>query len=129
MLKIEFNTITIFVIVFLLQKAISIDRRPFLHFTLIPVSMTILMYPLYYYFYSAKTNLWLSMIICAFLTHQTRDSTRRGFSFWPFGTTKPLPYFLYVAFIMAIPFILVKWLSFTTNSIQHRHQQLQTLVV
>ncbi|XP_055325218.1 transmembrane protein 267 [Sitodiplosis mosellana] len=113
-----------------LSRAISIDRRPFLHFTTIPLVLMILIIPLHQWIHSPRLNLWLSVFTCAFLCHHTRDATRRGFTLWPFGTTKPLPYFVYIALVMTIPFLSDKWLNITTNGGgQYRYRTLEVLTV
>lgn len=114
---------------FLLQRAVAIDRRPFLHFTTIPLVLVILIVPLYQWLHSSRLNLWLSVLTCAFLCHHTRDATRRGFTLWPFGTTKPLPYPLYIALVMIMPFLSDKWLNIVTNDNQYRYRTLEVLTV
>ncbi|XP_064214056.1 transmembrane protein 267 [Tribolium castaneum] len=39
----------------------------------------------------------------SFVSHHTRDATRRGFWFYPFGSTPPIPYFLYVGMTCFLP--------------------------
>ncbi|XP_031631048.1 transmembrane protein 267 [Contarinia nasturtii] len=112
---------------FKLSRAVAIDRRPFLHYATIPLILLILMIPLYNYFNSPRLNVWLVMIVCAFLTHHTRDATRRGFTFWPFGTTKPLPYIAYIVCIMIIPFILNKWEHLITGHYHYGTLEIQTV--
>lgn len=89
----------------------------------------ILIIPLHQLYHSPRLNLWLSILICAFLCHHTRDATRRGFTLWPFGTTKSLPYSLYIALVMVIPYLSDKWLNITTNSGQYRYRTLEILTV
>lgn len=102
------------------QKAVTISQRPFLHFTTIPVLIMLLMIPAYQWLRSFRWNLWLCTIACAFLSHHTRDATRRGFTFWPLGMTKSLPYPLYIGCIIVIPFALAKWLCVTSpNQLRH----------
>lgn len=106
------------------QHAVNINQRPFLHFTTIPILMMLLMVPAFYWFHSFRFNLWLCTVSCAFFAHHIRDATRRGLTLWPFGTTKPLPYPLYIGCIIVIPFVLAKWLcciTNTTNNNQSRH--------
>lgn len=39
----------------------------------------------------------------AFLSHHTRDATRRGYWFYPYGSTQPIPYVSYVLITLLIP--------------------------
>uniref|UniRef100_A0A8C4NBR5 Transmembrane protein 267 n=1 Tax=Eptatretus burgeri TaxID=7764 RepID=A0A8C4NBR5_EPTBU len=43
------------------------------------------------------------MLLTSGLSHQIRDANRRGLWFWPFGTTPPLTYWLYVGLTAALP--------------------------
>lgn len=116
--------------IYSLQRAISIDRRPFFHFTTIPLALMILMIPLHQWLHSPRLNVWLSVLVSAFLCHHTRDAARRGFTLWPFGTTKPLSYPLYIASVMAIPFLTDKWINIATNgNNQYRYRTLEVLTV
>jgi hypothetical protein len=43
----------------------------------------------------------------SFFTHHIRDSCRRGIWLWPFGSTPPIPYYLYVLTILALPYLII----------------------
>lgn len=104
------------------QRAVNLNERPFFHYSTIPIVIMLLMFILYQCYRSTiRWNLWLCIITCAFLTHHLRDATRRGFTMWPFGTTKPISYLFYIVGIMLAPFVLNKWLQFTTMT-QHRYR-------
>lgn len=85
------------------QDATSLSKRPVLHCTTIPVVATCLFY-LLKGLKNFRINLWLAIVICAFLTHHTRDAARRGYWIYPFGSTKPIPYVLYILCSVLIPF-------------------------
>ena len=46
------------------------------------------------------------MFVVAVISHHLRDGNRRGLWFWPFGSTPPLPYWLYISCTVALPFFL-----------------------
>ena len=48
------------------------------------------------------------MIFGSFLSHHIRDGNRRGLWFWPFGSTPPIPYNLYLTACMALPYF-IEW--------------------
>lgn len=51
----------------------------------------------------------------AFSTHHIRDATRRGFWFSLYGSTPPIPYFVYVGMICVIPHLVSLLLRYTTR--------------
>lgn len=108
--------------IFFPQRAVQIQQRPFLHFTTIPLALMFLMFLLQRNAELSRVNLWLSVVVCAFLSHHTRDATRRGYTLWPFVTTGPIPYPSYIAAVVAIPFLMVKWLDITTKDNYYRYQ-------
>lgn len=46
------------------------------------------------------------MFVVAVISHHLRDGNRRGLWFWPFGSTPPLPYWLYISCTVALPFFI-----------------------
>lgn len=48
------------------------------------------------------------ILLTAFISHHTRDATRRGYWFYPFGSTPPLPYAVYVIVTCTLPYIIFK---------------------
>jgi hypothetical protein len=48
----------------------------------------------------------LSVTIIAFVTHHLRDANRRGIWFAPFGSTPPLPDFLYISLVLVTPYVI-----------------------
>lgn len=51
-----------------------------------------------------KNCAWIVFI--AWSTHHVRDATRRGLWFVPFGSTRPLPHWLYISVILLCPLIV-----------------------
>lgn len=110
------------------QKATSLKQRPFLHCTTIPVVFLGLLLLIHRYFYSFRFCLWFNVFICAFLSHHTRDATRRGFWCCPLGNTRPLPYVAYIICIAAMPHIFAVILNISTaNGYSNRHQLIETV--
>ena len=49
------------------------------------------------------------MILGSFMSHHVRDGNRRGLWFWPFGSTEPIPYYLYLTICMILPYF-IQWI-------------------
>lgn len=100
-------------------------RRPFLHatslilllFTLFIIAVRYVRIPLSLYH---KVKHFPYIFLTASLSHHFRDGYRRGLWFVPFGNTKPLPYVLYVALTMTLPWILkyIIWLTESKKNIR-----------
>ncbi|XP_063981424.1 transmembrane protein 267 [Diachasmimorpha longicaudata] len=88
-----------------LSDAIRLTKRPFLHSTTVPIILWTLM------LLTSKVSNNLRMehcswiILMSFLSHHIRDATRRGLWFAPFGSTRPIPYNIYNAVIILLPYI------------------------
>ncbi|XP_074661454.1 transmembrane protein 267-like [Tubulanus polymorphus] len=50
--------------------------------------------------------------------HHLRDATRRGVYLWPFGTTPPVPYNVYIVVTITIP-IIMKFIRVTMEIMAH----------
>ncbi|XP_043283505.1 transmembrane protein 267 [Venturia canescens] len=94
-----------------LRDATHLDRRPFLHNTTIPLVLWIVLMLSSRSFNSPGLNNFAWIVLTSFLSHHIRDGSRRGLWFAPFGSTPPIPYYLYVAFSMGLPYIIY-WLMF-----------------
>lgn len=94
----------------LFQNATHLEKRPFLHCTTVPIVLWILLILLSSIFHSSHLEHISWVVLAAFLSHHIRDSTRRGLWFCPFGSTRPLPYYLYVSLSMFLPYLLY-WFS------------------
>ncbi|CAH1381017.1 transmembrane protein 267 [Tenebrio molitor] len=91
---------------FYLKDATSLQKRPPLHCSTFPLVCCLLVLLGSYFF---QVDLWkkISLIVLtAFVSHHTRDATRRGFWFYPFGSTPPVPYYLYVSTTCVIPVVI-----------------------
>lgn len=67
-------------------------------------------------FKAFRLNIWLAMAFTAITSHHTRDATRRGFWIRPYGHTPPVPYAIYVALTVALPFGVIA----LVNMFQHK---------
>ncbi|EFN79348.1 transmembrane protein 267 isoform X2 [Harpegnathos saltator] len=93
------------------DDATHLEKRPFLHCTTVPIVLWIFLILLSSVFHSLKLQQASWIVLAAFLSHHIRDGTRRGLWFCPFGSTRPLPYYLYVSLCMSLPYLLY-WLSY-----------------
>ena len=92
------------------QDALSLRNRPFLHATtIIPVLAPVLQVWIAQNITSLK--LLPYMFTVAVLSHHLRDGQRRGLWFWPFGSTPPLPYWLYVTCELLLPHVVAQMIS------------------
>ncbi|XP_011687275.1 PREDICTED: transmembrane protein C5orf28 isoform X1 [Wasmannia auropunctata] len=78
-----------------IHDATHLQKRPFLHCTTVPILLWILFISLSSSFHSPLLEHTSWVILAAFLSHHIRDGTRRGLWFCPFGSTRPIPYYLY----------------------------------
>lgn len=67
------------------------------------------------------------IVLISFLSHHIRDATRRGLWLAPFGTTKPIPYYLYIITDMILPHIVFFLMNRLTNKIT-THQDTLSIV-
>nr|XP_012234514.1 PREDICTED: transmembrane protein C5orf28 [Linepithema humile] len=90
-----------------IHDATHLQKRPFLHCTTVPILLWIFFISLSSVFHSPMLEHTSWVILAAFLSHHIRDGTRRrGLWFCPFGSTRPIPYYLYVSLCMSLPYIL-----------------------
>lgn len=47
------------------------------------------------------------ILLAAFATHHVRDATRRGLWFYPYGSTAPIPYVVYIVLTCMIPYGII----------------------
>ncbi|XP_024083292.1 transmembrane protein 267-like isoform X3 [Cimex lectularius] len=63
---------------------------------------------------------WLTVLCwllsAASISHHIRDGTRRGLWFWPFGSTSPIPYTMYVTLLCLLPFAEREMMILTVRS-------------
>lgn len=60
-----------------------------------------------------------ALVACALGTHQLRDAHRRGLWLWPFGSTAPLPYVVYVGATACLP-LVARLCATLSESAAHR---------
>ena len=98
---------------FFLQDALTLKHRPPLHSTsiLIPILLCTACVSLYY-----PSSWTLSLLITlSFISHHVRDGYRRGIWFWPFGSTPPIPYWLYLVLITLFPGVITLIIKIIVN--------------
>ncbi|KAI4492092.1 hypothetical protein M0802_010100 [Mischocyttarus mexicanus] len=95
-----------------LSDVISLNKRPFLHCTTIPILLWFILIVNSIIFNSQSLNESAWIISTSFLSHHIRDGTRRGLWFCPFGSTQPIPYYIYIIISMALPYILYRLMQF-----------------
>ncbi|XP_026480292.1 transmembrane protein 267 [Ctenocephalides felis] len=89
-----------------LYDATHLMSRPYFHCS------TILLVPVVIYLLSLFGRVeWMHtvswMIFVSIFTHHIRDSIRRGMWFCPFGSTEPVPYWLYVVVLALVPSVII----------------------
>lgn len=92
----------------LFQEATNLKGRPPLHCSTFPLILCIFLLLMSHIF---QNNLVLNsslILLTAFISHHTRDATRRGYWLYPFGSTPPLPYSVYVLVTCTIPYIIFR---------------------
>ncbi|XP_054733048.1 transmembrane protein 267 [Anastrepha obliqua] len=88
-----------------LEDATNLPRRPFLHCS------SIFFVLLTFYLCTAclnyfKTSLTFGVLLCAFITHHTRDAVRRGYWFCPVGHTGRMPNVAYIVLTILTPHLV-----------------------
>ncbi|XP_033100889.1 transmembrane protein 267-like [Anneissia japonica] len=100
-----------------LKDATSLQQRPLFHMTtLIPVIAIISeiiicasgLHRLHYFPY---------LFTLSWFSHHIRDATRRGLWLWPFGSTPPVPYGMYIGLTLVLPFLIAILMSITGSPI------------
>lgn len=92
----------------LFQDATNLKGRPPLHCSTFPLCLCIFLLLMSYLFQNNLVLVSSLIILTAFISHHTRDATRRGYWFYPFGSTPPLPYAVYVIVTCTFPYIIFK---------------------
>ncbi|XP_014666922.1 PREDICTED: transmembrane protein C5orf28 homolog [Priapulus caudatus] len=87
-----------------LKSALSLPTRPPLHATTAIPAVVLLLHLCIRLTNAASLHSLPLLVAVAWTTHHVRDATRRGFWLWPLGSTPPLPYWLYVATEICIPY-------------------------
>jgi len=87
---------------FRLQEARQLKNRPFLHST----TVVFIVVPILQVWLAQNVSYLRSLpylFAVAVISHHLRDGHRRGLWFWPLGSTPPLPYWVYITCVMALP--------------------------
>ncbi|XP_011683785.2 transmembrane protein 267 isoform X1 [Strongylocentrotus purpuratus] len=96
-----------------LQNALSLKSRPPCHATtLIPVICLFLLLIVRLFKLQRIRRLPLILFV-AWFSHHIRDAARRGLWLWPWGSTSPLPYWLYITLIVVIPYLVISLMNVT----------------
>ncbi|XP_031334175.1 transmembrane protein 267 isoform X2 [Photinus pyralis] len=98
---------------FSLKDATSLKNRPALHCSSVPLIVVFILFLISY----TLRERWLLrvalIIFTAFSSHHTRDATRRGYWFYPFGSTPSIPYVVYILLTILIPYLVCLIINFT----------------
>lgn len=93
---------------FCFQNALNLGkRRPPLHCTTLPLIILGGCLAVGWFYDSPKVWRfgWLTWV--SIFSHHVRDGFRRGIWLWPFGSTPPIPYYLYLVIILALPYLVM----------------------
>ncbi|XP_014251554.1 transmembrane protein 267-like isoform X2 [Cimex lectularius] len=99
-----------------IKKDLLLEHRPLLHCTTLWIAICVICFTLSKI---TKTE-WLTVLCwllsAASISHHIRDGTRRGLWFWPFGSTSPIPYTMYVTLLCLLPFAEREMMILTVRS-------------
>ncbi|KPP69181.1 transmembrane protein C5orf28-like [Scleropages formosus] len=96
-----------------LKAAVNLSQRPPLHCSsLIPVLCGSLWLLVSTCRLGAPWHSLPWLLFLSLASHHVRDATRHGLWVWPFGSTEPLPYWLYVALTSTMPHLSSVLISF-----------------
>ncbi|KAL0275385.1 UNVERIFIED_CONTAM: hypothetical protein PYX00_003244 [Menopon gallinae] len=96
---------------FNLKDAVNLSHRPMFHCTSGAMAVSGGMLMIAYLLHISWLYRFACIVIAAFLSHHIRDSTRRGLWIWPFGVTKPIPYFAYLIAEVLLPHAIIMLVS------------------
>uniref|UniRef100_A0A1I8N9R9 Transmembrane protein 267 n=1 Tax=Musca domestica TaxID=7370 RepID=A0A1I8N9R9_MUSDO len=99
-----------------LEDATNLSRRPFLHCSSLIV-LLLLAYLCTSCLNYFKWSLVLGVLLCAFITHHTRDAIRRGYWFYPWGHTNKLPNLAYILITVLTPYVVSNLYDICRSSI------------
>ncbi|KAJ8917197.1 hypothetical protein NQ315_012689 [Exocentrus adspersus] len=86
-----------------LKDATNLKERPPLHCSTFPLLLSVSLLVISYVFHWEMVKRYALIVLTAFASHHTRDATRRGYWLYPYKSTPPLPYSVYVLLSCAIP--------------------------
>ncbi|XP_012264246.2 transmembrane protein 267 [Athalia rosae] len=85
------------------------NQRPVLHCSTIPLVVLVIFEISSRILHCSSGGYYILVFITGVFSHHIRDATRRGMWFCPFGSTPPIPYYLYICIAMGLPY-LIYWL-------------------
>ncbi|XP_013111854.2 transmembrane protein 267 [Stomoxys calcitrans] len=88
-----------------LEDATNLTRRPFLHCSTL-IALILIAYLSAACLNYFKWSLLLGSILCAFVTHHSRDATRRGYWIYPWGNTERISNLSYIIATIITPYIV-----------------------
>ncbi|KAJ8985766.1 hypothetical protein NQ317_014419 [Molorchus minor] len=88
------------------EDATNLKQRPPLHCSTFPLVICLPLLMLSYVLYLPSLKRSILIVLTAFVSHHTRDATRRGFWLYPYGSTPPIPYGIYVLITCMIPHLI-----------------------
>lgn len=98
---------------FKLQDAINLQHRPFLHNTTLVVMLSISCILISDILEKELWKVYSWMFLVAGIAHHLRDSLRRGLWLWPFGSTRPTNFYIYLAISFIFPLICYVFMTRT----------------
>ncbi|XP_075161418.1 transmembrane protein 267 isoform X2 [Haematobia irritans] len=88
-----------------LEDATNLTRRPFLHCSTI-AALILIAYICTSSLNYLKSSLILGTLLCAFITHHSRDAVRRGYWFYPWGNTEKISNLSYIIITLFTPYLV-----------------------
>lgn len=95
-----------------LEAAVHLGtNRPPLHSSSVPIMILFLLVTLSWKFELPNVGRFGWLIWVAVFSHHIRDGNRHGIWIWPVGSTPAIPYSLYLAFTVGVPYTAVYLMS------------------
>ncbi|KAH1005331.1 hypothetical protein HUJ04_006336 [Dendroctonus ponderosae] len=91
----------------LLKNATALMQRPFLHCSTTPLVLFLVLLLVSQTWKVPAFKQGALIGLTAFATHHIRDAARRGLWLYPFGSTAPIPYWLYIALCALVPYVVI----------------------
>ncbi|KAK5650973.1 hypothetical protein RI129_002002 [Pyrocoelia pectoralis] len=104
---------------FHLKDATNLKNRPALHCSTFPLFLVFILLLIAHVLHERWLLRITLIILTAFASHHTRDAVRRGYWFYPFGSTQSISYTAYIALTIVIPYLvclMIKFVGIQQNS-------------
>ncbi|KAK2151585.1 hypothetical protein LSH36_358g02091 [Paralvinella palmiformis] len=105
---------------FQLEKALSLQHRPFMHSTstviVISLNVWVLVKFMRSYWNVSCLDYLPWMCLIAWISHHLRDANRRGMWFMPLGSTPPLPQWMYISLILLFVWLVTVVLYYRSST-------------